>query len=237
MNSRKRRDREVKMQNGSTSGSLTGRVAMVTGASRGLGAAVAIELANRGVQIIGIARSGGALQEIDDRIRSSKGAMTIAEADITDSVAVAGIFRSVQERWGKIDMLVHAAVYAAPLSPAAHGDPGELGLSVQTNVLATANLIALANTPLRESDFGVAVFFEDDRAGQKFFGAYGSTKAAQIALARSWQREARRIGPRIEIFRPRSMPTATRKRFFPGEDHSALTRPNEEARRLVETVF
>ena len=132
---------------------------------------------------------------------------------------------------------VHAAIYAPPLSPAAHGDPGELRLSVETNIVATANLIGHANSLLRASNSGVAVFLEDDRAGEKFFGAYGSSKAAQTALARSWKHESKRIGPRVEIFAPRPMPTITRKRFFPGENAAGLASPADEAKRLVELIF
>ncbi|MDE0306962.1 MAG: SDR family NAD(P)-dependent oxidoreductase [Albidovulum sp.] len=212
-------------------------VAFVTGASRGFGAAIAVELAKRGVQVIGLARSLGALQEVDDRIRAESGAMSIVEADITDIDSLPKIFRGVENRWGRIDIFVHAAVYAPPLSPAAHGDPREFRLSVETNIVATANLIGHANSLLRASGDGVAVFLEDDRAGEKFFGAYGSTKAAQIALARSWKRESGKIGPRVEIFAPRPMPTKTRKRFFPGEDGSLLANPADEAKRLVDAVF
>ena len=83
---------------------------------------------------------------------------------------------------------------------------------------------------------GRALFFDDRRAGDKFFGAYGSTKAAQIALARSWQSESARTGPAVHILEPRPMPTATRARFFPGEDRDALADPRDEARRLLELL-
>ena len=86
-------------------------------------------------------------------------------------------------------------------------------------------------------DAGTAMFFDDDRAGQKFFAGYGATKAAQIALARSWQAESAKTGPRVVVAEPRPMATATRARFFPGEDTSALASPKDEAARLLAGIF
>jgi NAD(P)-dependent dehydrogenase (short-subunit alcohol dehydrogenase family) len=103
--------------------------------------------------------------------------------------------------------------------------------SIATNVTATGILIPFV-APLLGSD-GQAVFFDDPRAGGKFFGAYGATKAAQIALARSWQAETARTGPRVHVLAPVPMATATRARFFPGEDRAALAHPRDEAARLL----
>ena len=87
--------------------------------------------------------------------------------------------------------------------------------------------------PLLRARGGTALFFDDPRGGEKFFGAYGATKAAQIALARSWQAEAAKVGPRVLIATPAAMPTATRARFFPGEDRTRLTDPAAEAARIL----
>ena len=103
--------------------------------------------------------------------------------------------------------------------------------SVATNVTATATLIPMAAPLLGEA--GQAVFFDDPRAGEKFFGAYGSTKAAQIALARSWQAESANTGPRVQILTPPPMPTATRARFYPGEDRAGLTSIEQAAAELT----
>lgn len=206
------------------------RIALVTGASRGLGAALAEALA-RSHHIVAVARTTGALEELDDRIRANGGAATLAPMDITNTQAMAQLCRSIHDRWGRVAIWVHAAVHAAPLSPAAHLAEGDWAKSVACNVTATGILIPFI-APLLGDD-GQAVFFEDPRAGEKFFGAYGATKAAQIALARSWQAETRRSGPKVHVLSPHPMPTATRARFFPGEDRAALAHPRDEAARLL----
>ncbi|MCB2124237.1 MAG: SDR family NAD(P)-dependent oxidoreductase, partial [Rhodobacteraceae bacterium] len=131
---------------------------------------------------------------------------------------------------------VHAAIHAAPLSPASQIDAKEMEKSIATNLRATATLIPLLE-PLLRTTGGTAFFPDDPRAGGKFFGAYGATKAAQIALARSWQAEAAKIGPRVLIETPRPMATATRARFFPGEDRAPLADIHEEAARLLDGVL
>lgn len=211
----------------------TGRIALVTGASRGLGAALAEALAPEH-HIIAVARTIGALEELDDRIRNAGGAATLAPMDITNADAMAQLCRSIHDRWGRVDTWVHAAVYAAPLGPAGYLDLKDWQKAVDINVTATGRLITFLAPLLGEA--GRAMFFDDPRGGQKFFGAYGSTKAAQIALARSWQAETVRTGPRVHVLEPRPMATATRLRFFPGEDRSTLASPRDEAARLLAAI-
>lgn len=206
------------------------KTALVTGASRGLGAALAEALAP-GHHIIAVARTTGALEELDDRIKANGGHATLAPMDITNADAMAQLCRSVFDRWGKLDLWAHCAIHAAPLTPAGHLDARDWETSVSVNVTATGRLIPFLAPLLGEN--GTALFFEDPRAGEKFFGAYGATKTAQIALARSWQAESVKTGPGVHVLTPRPMPTATRARFFPGEDRTALTPPAEEARRLL----
>ena len=205
-------------------------VALVTGASRGLGAALAEALAATH-HVVAVARTTGALEELDDRIRAAGGRATLAPMDITTREAMAQLCRGIHDRWGGIALWVHAAVHAAPLSPAAHLVARDLERSIATNVTATATLIGFVAPLLGET--GAAVFLDDPRAGEKFFGAYGATKAAQIALARSWQAETARTGPRVHVLAPAPMPTATRARFFPGEDRTELAPPSDEAARLL----
>lgn len=206
------------------------RIALVTGASRGLGAAMA-EILSRSHHVVAVARTTGALEELDDRIRAAGGASTLAPMDITNVAAMAQLCRSIHDRWGSVAIWVHAAVHAAPLSPVAHLAEGDWAKSVACNVTATGILIPFIAPLLGEA--GEAVFFEDPRAGAKFFGAYGASKAAQIALARSWQAETSRTGPKVHILAPNPMSTATRARFFPGEDRAALAHPRDEAARLL----
>lgn len=207
------------------------RIALVTGASRGLGAALAETLAPD-FHVVAVARTVGALEELDDRIKAKDGAATLAPMDVTKPEAMAQLCRGIYDRWGKLDLWLHAAVHAAPLAPADHVDPRDFAKSVETNVTATATLIRMV-APLLTAARSTAVFFDDARAGEKFFGSYGSTKAAQIALARSWAAETTRTGPNVRILTPAPMPTATRARFFPGEDRAALNAPKDEAARLI----
>ncbi len=209
------------------------KIALITGASRGLGAAIAETLAPSH-HIIAVARTSGGLEELDDRIRARGGSATLAPMDITVPEAMATLCRGVYDRWGKLDLWLHTAIHAAPLSPVDHIDAKAWDKSVTINTNATALLIAYV-APLLGHE-GRAVFFDDARAGEKFFGAYGATKAAQIALARSWAAETARIGPRVQILTPRPMATATRARFFPGEDRATLNAPADEAARLLDSL-
>lgn len=206
------------------------KTALITGASRGLGAALAEALAPTH-HIIAVARTHGALEELDDRIQASGGSATLAPMDITKPEAMATLCRGIYDRWGTLDLWIHCAIHAAPLAPVDHIDIRDMAKSVACNVSATATLIAYV-APLLGQD-GQAVFFDDPRAGQKFFGSYGATKAAQIALAQTWAAEAASIGPRIRILTPDPMPTATRGRFFPGEDRSDLSKPGAQAAAVL----
>lgn len=206
------------------------KLALITGASRGLGAALAEALAPTH-HIVAVARTVGALEALDDRIKALGGSATLAPMDITEAPAMATLCRGIHDRWGKLDLWCHAAIHAAPLSPAPSIDAKDWERSVAVNATATAILIPYL-APLLGSD-GQAVFFDDPRAGQKFFGAYGASKAAQMGLARSWAAETVRTGPRVTIAAPQPMPTATRARFFPGEKRDALSTPMDEAARIV----
>ncbi|MFY0632414.1 MAG: SDR family oxidoreductase [Vannielia sp.] len=207
------------------------KTALVTGASRGLGAAIAEALAPSH-HIIAVARTTGALEELDDRIRARGGAATLAPMDIAVEPAMQQLVSSIAGRWGGIDLWVHTAIHAAPLGPTAHLDEKDWQKSLDTNVTATRRLIGLVE-PLLLARGGTAAFFDDPRAGEKFFGHYGATKAAQIALATSWQAETTKTGPRVLLLAPAPMPTATRARFFPGEDRAPLASPIDEAARLL----
>ena len=207
------------------------QIALITGASRGLGAALAEALAPTH-HIVAVARTTGALEELDDRIKAAGGQATLAPMDISNPDAMAHLCRGIHDRWGHADLWLHTAIHAAPLAPAGHIDAKDWDKSAAINATATATLIRMVEPLLRAAPEGRAVFFDDPRAGAKFFGAYGATKAAQIALARSWQAESERTGPRIDIVEPRPLATALRARFFPGEDRASLTPPREEATRL-----
>ena len=215
---------------------MTQKIALVTGASRGLGAAVAEALAFRGWHVVAVARTVGGLEELDDCVKAAKlpgaGSLTLAPMDVTSDDAMRHLCLSVHDRWGGLNLWVHAAVHAAPLAPAGSLDIKDWDKSIATNVRATGALIPMVE-PLLQTRQGAAMFFADARAGQKFFGAYGATKAAQMALVRSWAAETVKVGPRVILAEPAPMATATRARFFPGEDRAQHATPREEALRLL----
>lgn len=211
------------------------KLALVTGASRGLGAAMAEALAAKGWHVLAVARTTGALEELDDRIQAAGGQATLAPMDVTDPEAMKYLAGSIAARWGSLQLWVHTAAHAAPLSPAAHVDARDMAKSVATNLAATATLIGVLE-PLLRAGKGTALIPDDPRGGEKFMGSYGATKAAQIALARSWQAETVKIGPRVVIATPAPMATAIRARFYPGEDRTPLAQTRAEAERLLALI-
>ncbi|NOD78010.1 MULTISPECIES: SDR family oxidoreductase [unclassified Ruegeria] len=206
------------------------KIALITGASRGLGAALAEALAPE-YHIVAVARTTGGLEELDDRIKAKGGSATLAPMDITDPNAMATLCRGIHDRWGKVDLWLHTAIHTSALTPTHFIDPKEWAKAVNTNANATSVLIPYVTPLLGEN--GHAVFFDDPKAGEKFYGIYGATKAAQMALARSWAAETERTGPRVSIVEPAPMPTAVRARFHPGEDRDALNSTASEAARIL----
>lgn len=206
-------------------------VALITGASRGLGFALA-EALSESHHIVAVGRTTGALEDLDDRIRERGGAATLAPMDITKPEAMAQLCRSIHDRWGGVALWCHTAVHAGPLTPADHVTQKDWKKAVEINVTAMGHLVPYI-APLLGTD-GRAVFFDDPGApGAKFFSLYGATKAAQIAMARSWAAETAQIGPEVRILTPAPMATATRARFYPGENREALATPAAEADRLL----
>ncbi|MEE2943916.1 MAG: SDR family NAD(P)-dependent oxidoreductase [Pseudomonadota bacterium] len=212
---------------------MTEKIALVTGASRGLGYAFAEALAPD-YHVVAVGRTIGGLEELDDKIKAKGGDATLAPMDITNVDAMAQLCRSIYDRWGKIDLWVHAAVHGAPLTPTSHIDAKDWEKSVACNVTATGQLIPFMAPLLGET--GQAVFFDDPKAGEKFFGSYGATKASQIALAKSWQAETVKTGPKVHVLEPNPLPTATRARFFPGEPRDSLASIHDEAARLIKEL-
>ncbi len=212
------------------------RTALVTGASRGIGRAMAEQLALQGWQVIAVARTVGGLEDLDDSVKAAKlpgaGALTLAPMDITNEDAMRHLCRSIHDRWGGLQLWVHCAIHVTALSPAPSIDMKDLDKSVATNLRAAASLVTLVDPLLRERD-GTAMFLDDPAAASRYSAAYGVTKAGQMQLARNWQAETAKTGPRVVIATPAPMPTATRARHYPGEDRTPLADPRTEALRLI----
>lgn len=209
-----------------------GQIALVTGASRGIGAASAEWLAARGAHVVAVARTVGALEELDDRIKASGGQATLAPMDITDEGAMAHLCRSIHDRWGRADIWVHSAIHVTALTPAPHLAAKDLDKLIATNIRGFARLVALVDPLIAPSNAPQAVFF-DDQWDAKFASPYGMCKAAQRALIQSWQAETAKFPLKVHLLQPRPMPTAVRARFYPGEDRAPLAHPSDEAARLL----
>jgi NAD(P)-dependent dehydrogenase (short-subunit alcohol dehydrogenase family) len=213
------------------------RVVLVTGASRGLGFAVARALGARGERIVALARTVGGLEDLADAIDADGGPTpTLVPLSLTDEGGLQRLCLAINDRWGRLDLVVHAAAHAAPLAPVPHIADKDLDQSVEVNLRGTARVVVMLAPLIAASPAGRFIYVADARAGQPFYGAYGATKAAAEALVRSWAAESQRIGPKIELFHPNPMPTAVRARFFPSESPEKLTPCATEAARLIETI-
>ena len=211
---------------------LEGRVALVTGASRGIGAATAIELARLGAHCVLTARSQGGLEETDDAIRALGGSATLLPFDLQkDADKLDPLGPSVYERFGRLDILVHAAGVLGTLTPVAHITPKDWAEVVAVNMTAAWRLIRTLDPPLRASDAGRAVILTTDRARhpRPYWGAYGATKAGLEHLVQTWEQEVASTPLRVVLHDPGPVRTRLRTTAMPGEDPSGLAQPADVA--------
>ncbi len=210
-------------------------MALVTGASRGIGAASAIELARLGAQLVITARTEGGLAEIDDLIRRAGGAATLLPLDLTEAEQIDAIGPSLLERFGRLDVLVHAAASLGRLTPVSHIYPQDWAEVIGVNLTAGWRLIRTCAPLLLVAEAGRAVFLTDARARapRAYWGAYAATKAALDHLVLTWAEEVRTTRLRINLFDPGVVATRLRAQAFPGEDPSELRRPEAVAPELA----
>ena len=220
-------------------GFLEGQVALVTGASRGIGAATAEALAAAGAHVVLTARTAGGLEEVEERIHQAGGSATIAPMDLTESGSIARLAAAMAERWAALDILVLNAATLGSLTPVPHIDAKEFSTLMTLNVLAPQALIAAFDPMLRKSKAArvLAVTSSVGRQPRAFWGAYGASKAALETLALSYGEETRTFGsPRVAIVDPGATATTMRARAFPGEDPATLKPPAAVADAIVELL-
>jgi NAD(P)-dependent dehydrogenase (short-subunit alcohol dehydrogenase family) len=214
---------------------LENRVALVTGASRGLGAASAEWLASKGAHVVAVARTVGGLEELDDRIQAAGGHATLAPMDLTDDNAIAHLCRSIHDRWGRADIWVHAAIHVTALTPAPHIQVKDLDRVLATNIRMLSRLIANVEPLIAPAEAPQAVFF-DDAWDEKFAGAYAMSKAAQRALVESWAAESAKHGPRCISCAPSRCRPPRARGSTPARTRRCST-PRDEAARLLAPLF
>ena len=215
---------------------LEGRLALVTGASRGIGAATAEALAAAGAHVILTARSADALEEVEDRIHEAGGNATIAPLDLTESDSIARLAAAISGRWDALDVMVLNAATLGSLTPVAAIDGKEFNRVLTLNVLANQALIAGFDPLLRRSAAGrlLAVTSSVGAHPRAYWGAYGASKAALETLVLSYADEVRNISPvRVAIVDPGATATTMRARAFPGEDAATLKPPSAVAEAIA----
>ena len=216
---------------------LSDKIALVTGASRGIGRASALALAKSGAHVVAVARTEGGLTDLDDEIRAATGQpatlvpMDIAEGDGLDQLGLA-----LHQRFGRLDILVHAAAILGPMTPVSHIEPKHWDRIVAVNLTATYRLIRATEPLLRESEAGRAIFLTTGRVARPkaFWGPYGVTKAALEHMVRTWADELEQSPVRAVLLDPNTMRTAMRAEAMPGEDPSTVTDPAEIGPLMVE---
>ena len=216
---------------------LEGRLALVTGASRGIGQAVARRFAREGAHVIATARTVGALEALDDAITAEGGRCTLVPLDLCDGAAVDALGQSLHQRFGRLDVLVANAGALGPLSPVSHIDPKAWDKTLAVNLTAGFRLVRSLDPLLRQSPAGRAIFVSSRAVGlnRAYWGLYTASKAALEAMALAWAAEIRNISPvRVNILRPGGVATAMRARAFPGEDPATLPAPADVAGVFVD---
>lgn len=215
---------------------LEGHIALVTGASKGIGAATAQALAAAGAHVILTARDVRALEGVEDAIHDAGGSSTIAPVDLTESDGIARLASAVAGRWNKLDILVLSAAYLPNLTPVTQIDPKQFGTAVTTNLLSTQALLASFDPLLKRSGQGRVIGLTSSVGSQPraFWGAYGSTKAAFESLLDSYAAEVEKIGGvKVAIVDPGATRTAMRAKAYPGEDPKTVKEPARVGQHLV----
>ena len=219
-------------------GVLDGRIILVTGASRGLGRAVAAAAARSGARVIAAARSKAALEELDDEVRGEGGGLTLLPLDILDGDAVDRLGPSIVRRFDRLDGFVHCAAELGLLTPTFQLDPAVLARVMAVNAFSAQRLIRSLDPLFRRSDAARLVFLSDANADSKrpYWAAYAASKAALGAIASAYAAEMRQTAVRVRWLDPGAMNTRLRRAAYPGESDGTHPDPGEAARKVVELL-
>jgi NAD(P)-dependent dehydrogenase (short-subunit alcohol dehydrogenase family) len=206
---------------------LAGKIALITGASRGIGAAVAVRFASEGAHVVLAARTVGGLEEVDDAVRTAAGSATLVPVDLRDFVKIDELAARILDRWGRLDILVGNAAEFGVFSPLGHIDPGTWGEVMDLNLTANWRLIRAMDPLLRAAPAGRAIFVTSRVAQglRPYWGPYAVSKAALEMLVRIYAGEITRTRVRANLLNPGTMRTRLRARAFPGEDPALLPAP------------
>ena len=220
-------------------GRLAGRLALVTGASRGLGAAAALAFAREGAHCVLVARTVGGLEELDDRIRAEGGSATLVPLDVTDGPGIDRLGQALYERFGKLDVLLGNAGELGVLSPVGHIDPNVFEQVMAVNVTANWRLIRSLDPLLRQSDAGRAIFVTSgiSRRVVPYWSAYAASKAALDMLVGTYAAEVAHTAVRANLYNPGPMRTRMRAQAFPGEREEDQVPPEAHGEALVQLAL
>jgi len=215
---------------------LAGRIALVTGASRGIGYATALALARQGAHVVAVARTVGGLEELDDAIRAAGGSATLVPVDLKDYEGTARLAVALTERYRRLDIMVGNAGLLGPLSPLSHVEPKAWDEVIAVNVTANWHLIRSMDTLLRLSDAGRVVFLTSGVGSnpRAYWGPYAISKAALDALARTYAAETATTNVCVNLFSPGPTRTRMRATAMPGEDPMSLKTAEAVAEKILE---
>ena len=218
---------------------LEGKLALVTGASKGIGAATAVAFAEAGAHVVLTARDVRALETVEDRIHEVGGASTIAPIDLGESDGIARLASAIAGRWDKLDYLVISAAYLPTLSPVTQIDGKQFSQAVTTNLLATQSLLANFDPLLKRADAARVIGLTSSvgETPRAYWSAYGATKAALDNLLDAYGQEVEKISKvRVATIDPGATRTAMRAKAYPGEDPATVKPPEDVAKRIVDLV-
>ena len=218
---------------------LEGRIALVTGASRGIGYFTSLALAREGAHVIALARTVGGLEELDDAIVEAGGSATLVPLDITDYDALDRLGASIDERWGKLDIFIANAGILGGLSPLGHFEPKVFEEVIAANLTANWRLVRSLDPLLKASDAGRALLVSSGaaRSFKPFWGAYSISKAALEALGATWAAESASTNLKVNMVSPGPTRTGMRAQAMPGEDAETLPHPSEVAETFLKLVL